>query len=127
VRYWKNVMVILGATFTVVFCWSVLFPLIGMPLWCLGRRKAERQLPALSIGSAVEGTITRVFLDRSETMNGEHPWQLDYQFETPAGTQTGSVASWDPLTGRREAGERVWAVFDRAPDHTASSLWPPVR
>lgn len=52
-------------------------------------------------------------------------------WEAGSGTRdvhaAGCVACGGPLTGRREADERVWAVFDRAPDHTASSLWPPVR
>lgn len=127
VRYWKNVLFILGVVFTTVFCWSIIFPMIGIPLWYYGHRKAERQLRALSLGRAVEGTITKVFRDTSQTINNEHPWQIDYRFETPTGTQEGAVTSWDPLTARREAGERVWVVYDQAPDHTASSLWPPVR
>lgn len=126
VRYSNNVGVLLGALFTVVFCWTIMFPIIGIPLWYFGHRRAERQLRALQVGRAVEGTITKVFLDTSQHINKKHPWQIDYRFETPTGPATGSVTSWDPMTERREAGERVWVVYDQAADHTASSLWPPV-
>jgi len=125
VRYWKNVAVMIGMAFTVLFGWTVIFALAGVPLWVHGHRKASRWIRALVHGAAVEGTITRVFVDVHQAIDHKNPWQVDYRFETPAGTVEGHVTSWDPLTAQRRAGERVWVVYDpRAP--AASALWPPV-
>jgi hypothetical protein len=126
VRYWKNVSVMIGMIFTIVFFWSVLFPLVGIGLWWYGARQASRWLRALTGGTAVEGTLTRVFVDTSQHIDREHPWRLDYRFETPGGPVEGHVISWDPLSGRREAGERVWVVFDPEEPAVANALWPPV-
>lgn len=126
VRIWKNVEVLIGLMFTVVFCWSVIFPLIGVFLLRHGWMRASRQLDALKTGVAVEGTITSVRLNRNKHINHEHPWALEYRFEAADGPRTGEVESWDPFTGERQPGERVWVVHDPA-DPAESSLWPPIR
>lgn len=101
------------------------FAVAGPLLWRFGARRASRWLHALRQGHAVEGSIERVFEDTGQSINDTHPWQIDFRFETPAGTRKGFVSSWDPVTPRRQAGERIWVVFDER-DPSSSALWPPV-
>ena len=63
VMIWKNVLVLIGAVFTVIFCWTIIFPIIGIPLWYFGRRNAQRKLSALEFGTPTKGEITEVYVD----------------------------------------------------------------
>lgn len=144
VRYGRNTAVIIGIAFVSIFVfplfdgivslspdWLALlggsfFGVIGAALWRFGARRAERWIHALKYGHAVEGTITRVFEDQGQSINDKHPWQIDFSFEAPSGPRNGFVTSWDPMTRSREAGERVWVVFNED-DPDTNALWPPVR
>lgn len=129
VRYWKNVLTMIGMIFTLAFFWTLLFPLIGVFLWRAGHRKASAWIQALVHGTPVSGRITAVEVDYSQSINHEHPWLLRYAYDTPDGVREGVVESWDPVTARRPVGEHLWVVWIPAsgdqPDRVA--LWPPIR
>lgn len=150
VRYFRNVHAILGAIFQFFGGLAVVSALlealgahmggnnvgvgilggavhyaIGVWIWRIGRRRAENRLAALVHGHAVEGTISEVTIDTSQSVNERHPTLIHFRYESPAGQRTGSVISWDPLSRRRQAGERVWVTSDPA-DPECSTLWPPL-
>ncbi|MEY4551504.1 MAG: hypothetical protein RL685_7699, partial [Pseudomonadota bacterium] len=60
VLLWHNVPAFIGAVFVIVFFWSVIFPLIGAPLWYFAHRKGKRWLLALETGRATRARLTRV-------------------------------------------------------------------
>jgi hypothetical protein len=128
VLLWKNVQALIGAAFVIVFFWSVIFPLIGAPLWYFGHRKARRWLFALETGRATRARLTRVAVDHSQSDNGKHPWRIEYDFDLhEQGTGKGFCEAWDPVNGRRRADDVVWVVYARDDTgHLASALWPPL-
>jgi hypothetical protein len=133
VRYWKNVEWVIGVVF--MFVGTLTAPLLGFGLifvgfgyyaYKLGRERADKQLRALESGVPVEGTITKVALDRTKSINKRHPWKLEFTFESGTGPVAGSVESWDPTTEARVAGERIWIVCDPGSADVCSP-WPPIR
>lgn len=128
VRLWKNVLVIIGLFFTVVFCWSVVFPLIGIPLLYVGNRRALDRLEALANGRATRGRIIAVEVDHSETMNGKHPWRITWAFDRHDGTTGEGVCRvWDPISAQRSSGDAVWVVYGARADREVNAIWPPLR
>lgn len=126
VLYWKNVNVIIGMAFTIVFCWSIIFPIIGIPLWYFGRKKALARLEALERGQAAPARLVSVRLDSSIQMNGRSPWKILYTFDTAQGIKEGWVHAWEALHSRREEGEAFWVVY-LPDDPDRNTPWPPVR
>lgn len=129
VLLWNNVTAFIGAAFVVVFFWSVIFPLIGAPLWYFGHRKGKRWLLALETGRATSARITRVALDRSQSSNGKHPWRIEYRFDLREHeTADGFCEAWDPINGERHAGDAIWVVYVKDDGgYLASAVWPPLR
>ena len=125
---WKNVPALIGAVFSTVFIWSILFPLIGIPLWIHGHRKARRWLTALEGGRATRGRLTHVGYDTSQSSNGRHPWRIEYRFDLHEGGEAeGFCEGWDPAHARRAPGDAVWIVYTREGERLASAVWPPLR
>ena len=129
VLLWKNVPAFIGAMFVIVFCWSVIFPLIGAPIWYFAHRKGKRWLLALESGRATRARLTRVALDHSQSDNGKHPWRIEYGFDLhEGGTAEGYCEAWDPVNGDRRAGDAVWVVYAKdGRGQLASAIWPPLR
>jgi hypothetical protein len=129
VLLWKNVTALIGAAFVIVFFWSVIFPLIGAPLWYFGHRKGKRWLLALETGRATRARLTRVALDRSQSANGQHPWRIEYSFDLhTGGIGSGFCEAWDAVNGQRREGDVVWAVYAYDQQgQLASAIWPPLR
>lgn len=125
VLFTKNVFAIVGAAFTIPFCWTLVFPLAGIPLWVHGHRRARRWLDALERGFATGGEIVSIRQDRTQSINRRHPWRIEFEYETPGGRLKGHVEAWDPAHAQRVPGEHVWVVS--APgDPAVHALWPPV-
>ncbi len=123
---WKNTLALIGAIFTVFFCWTAIFALIGIPLWIYGHRKGQRWLEALEQGTPTRGTLRSVELDRSQSINNVHPYELTIDYETAEGTQQGTIEAWDRSHGQRPPGEQMWVVHvPGEPKHFA--VWPPLR
>lgn len=127
VMLWKNVHVFIGVLFTVVFCWTILFPLIGIPLWIVGHRRGKQKLLALEQGRPGRAELQEVFRDTSVTINNRHPWRVVYSFEDQHGTvHDGDALTWSAAHSRREAGEAFWVVYmPNEPEINAP--WPPLR
>ncbi len=122
----KNVMVSIGVVFTLVFGWTVLFGLIGIPLWIIGYRKGKRKLNALKKGLPTKGEILEVTVDTTQRINNRHPFLIHYHFETPGGVYTDKTEAWDPVHRKRGKGEHIWVVYDPE-NHASNNIWPPVR
>jgi len=127
VRYWKNVNVLIGMTFTICFCWTIVFAVAGIFMWKRGHREAERKLAALKRGRATRGTLQSVQVDTSQHINHQHPWRIDYEFDLPDGRKhRGRATAWDPSHARRSAGDVMWVVVTDD-DPQCNAIWPPIR
>jgi len=129
VRLWHNVVACIGAAFTIIFFWSIIFPIIGIPMWYFGDRKARRWLHALEHGRPTRGSLTRVSIDYSQKSNGKSPWRLEYRFDHHDGTQHDAFLEvWDPSHAGRRKGDALWVVYGEMKDgYLASAIWPPLR
>lgn len=126
VLYWKNVLVLIGIVFSVFFCWTLIFPAIGIPMWVIGRRNARRKLMALGFGVSTRGRVTGISKDLTQSINGRHPWLIAYDFDTETGVRRGEVAAWDASSAQRSPGDVLWVVYvPGAPEENA--IWPPIR
>ena len=124
---WKNVLVIIGAVFTIVFCWSIIFPIIGIPMWIVGHRRARVRLEALVRGTAGRAELIEVFRDTSVQVSGRSPWRIVYTFETKDGALLeGWVHTWQASHSRRSPGEAFWVVY-LPEDPEQNTIWPPVK
>jgi len=114
--------------FTIVFCWSILFPLIGIFVWRAGAKQSREWLHALVHGRATRGTLTRIELDRSQHINHKHPWKITYTYELHSGeTQEDFVEAWDKVNAMRSPGDVVWVVYGEIENKRTSAIWPPLR
>jgi hypothetical protein len=127
VLLWWNVLSTIGAAFVVIFFWSVIFPIIGAPMWYFGHRKGKRWLHALQHGRATRGVLTRIARDRSQKRNGVSPWRIEYRYDLHDGTsKEGFVEAWDPTHGQRSEGDGVWVVYGALDGAEVSAIWPPL-
>lgn len=126
VKLWKNVLVLLGVIFSVCFFWTLVFPIIGIPLWIVGAKKANRTIAALKYGVATSGRLREVRVDTSQHINGQHPWKIEFEYDTPDGVRTASVEAWDPSHADRVIGEHHWVVYVPGPDARVCAFWPPI-
>lgn len=122
VMFYKNVHAIVGLVFLLVI---VLAP-VGFFLWRHGRRQGRRTLEALERGIAAQGRIVGVTQVTTETINGRHPYRIEYAYLDAGGQErVGGAKSWDPSAVARRSGEPTWVVYVPGPEEL-SSLWPPV-
>jgi len=147
VLFTRNVYVIIGVVFVPLsvpfalgfgaaavvdlgFLFGVLgglaFGVIGVALGVKGLRRARSKLDALRNGVAADGMVLGVSMDTSQSINGRHPWRIEYVFDGPSGPVEGAAESWDRLAGQLEHGEPVWVVYVRS-DPARNAIWPPVR
>lgn len=127
VMLWKNPTVFIGVLFTFVFCWTIIFPLIGLPLWIVGHRRARAKLLALERGTPAQAELVEVFRDTSITVNNRNPWRLVYLFTDKDGhTHEGWAHAWQAVHSRREPGEAFWVVY-MPNDPSQNAVWPPLR
>ena len=121
-----NPVVLVGVIFTVFFCWTGLFMLIGAPMWYFGWKKAERKLLALERGLPAQARLLEVWRDTSLKINGRSPWRVVYEYEIAGKLREGWAHAWEPAHGRRESGECFWVVY-LPDDHAVSAPWPPLK
>lgn len=125
IKYFGNVFTMIGMVFTIPFIWSVIFPIIGIFLWRKGIKEANDELIPLEHGNVVQGEIESITMDRSKTMNGQHPFVVNFSFSINGQTHTGNVGNiFDPILKRR--GDPVWVVY-MPEDPNLSSVWPPLK
>ncbi len=127
VMYWKNVRVLVGMMFTIVGCWTILFPIIGIPVWIKGRKMALAKLAALERGRGARAQVVDVWRDTSVTINGRNPWAIEYSFETAEGTVVkGKAQAWDASNADRRPGQPLWVVY-LPEDPEQNAIWPPIK
>ena len=124
---YRNIYFILGFFFTVPFFWTVIFPIIGIFMMRHGLKSANQKLAALEKGIKAEGVLMEIYKDTSTTVNGKHPWKLEYEFKTQSGklvyaTKTGA---WNSNNRYRKINDRLWIVY-LSENPEISAIWPPV-
>lgn len=120
-------MTILGMVFTLVFFWSIIFPIIGIFLWRKGIKDAKGELIPLEHGTAVKGEITAITTDFSKRINGRSPKILEFVFTANGQKHVGTVPNiMDPIEHWRRTGDQIWVLY--MPDNPElSSVWPPMK
>jgi len=124
---YRNTLFIIGIIFIVPFIWSIIFPIIGFFLVRSGLRTANRKIEALQKGIKAEGELIDIYKDTSESVNGKHPWRLDYQFKTNNGDliTAKKTGAWNTNNRHRRIGDKLWVVYLRD-NPKINAIWPPV-
>jgi len=83
----------------------------------------RRIVEVLRHGVAVPGEITDTRLNASVTVNGRHPWDIDYVFRVDGQQQQGSVSTLSPPGPHLQPGSAVYVLaMPRHPEDNA--LYP---
>lgn len=140
VRWAGNIMVLVGAVFTmfgtllflpmvVNRLWAALFPLFfmigGLSMFRHGWKGASGKLRAFRHGEAVKGKIASISKDTSQSVNGRHPWRLVYHFPVGKQMQEGVLTSFDSTIGERRSGQPLWVLYVQD-DPSQNALYPPL-
>lgn len=122
-----NTMFIIGIICIVPFFWSIIFPVIGFFLVRSGLRTAKRKIEALENGIKTEGILIDIYRDTRESVNGKHPWRLDYEFTTKTGhlIKSKKTGAWNSNNRYRKSDDKLWIVY--IPENPEiNAIWPPV-
>ena len=137
----RNILVIVGGIFALVgavlfvplllvAAWGALLPLIfvvlGLTLFAIGRAEARRTLEAFRRGTAVAGEIVSVSLDRSQSINSQHPWKLVYHFNLDGTLHEGCITSYDSTVATRTTGQPVWVLYVTTKPEL-NTIYPPLK
>lgn len=140
VRWASNLMVLVGAGFTMVGTllflpmvvnrlWAALLPLLfmigGLSMFRIGWKGASGKLRAFRHGTAVKGKIASISKDTSQSVNGRHPWRLVYHFPVGNQMQEGVLTSFDSTIGERRSGQPLWVLYVQD-DPSQNALYPPL-
>lgn len=110
--------------------WAVVIPIFfmtgGFFMFLHGWRYASSVLRAFRKGVAVRGEVYECKLDRTQSMNGEHPFKLTWHFSVENRQFEGTLTSFDSTLGSRARGQPVWVLYI-ADDPNQNTLYPPVR
>ena len=133
VMFWRNTHTIIGVIFMTIgiptiaaMGFGLIFVAVGYFLFRHGKKVGQEKILALEKGIAVDGNITEVHQDTTQSINGRHPYIIQYSFTTKEGVeQIDSVISWDDNNVLRNHGDSIWIVY--IPENpTISSPWPPI-
>ena len=133
VLLWKNTHTLIGVVFiaigipsTAAMGFGLIFVVVGYFLFRHGRKVGKEKIQALTNGIPVEGTLTEVRRDTTQSINGSNPFIISYTFNTQEGApQADSVVSWDENSIFRNHGDEIWVVYiPEKPE--ISSPWPPM-
>ncbi len=103
-----------------------LFMIGGAFMMRIGRKKANGVLNAFRHGVAVQGSVSSVHLDTSQTINGRHPWVLTYLFPVGSEMVEGSITSFSSAIETRAKGQPLWVLYLQD-DPAHSTVYPPIR
>ena len=104
----------------------LLFMLGGFVMLRIGRRGAASTLNAFVRGTVVEGKVASVSQDHSQSINGQHPWQLTYHFPVSGQLHEGTVVSWDSTITARAPGQPLWVLY-LPNDPEQNTTYPPFK
>jgi hypothetical protein len=124
---YKNVHFLIGIIFLVPFIWTIIFPIIGFFLLRHGLKVANKKLEALEKGVKTEGILTDIYKDTSQSVNGRHPWKIEYEFKTRNGELISAkkTGAWNSNNRYRKPNDKLWVVY-LTEDPSVSAIWPPV-
>lgn len=126
IKYTGNVMTMIGIVFTIPFFWTILFPIIGIFCWRKGLKTANDELLPLEQGKATVGKIIDVRTDYTQSMNGQSPTIVEFQFEADGKEHLGNVGNiYDSVHRKKKVGDSLWVVY-MPNDPDKSSVWPPM-
>ncbi|RBP43859.1 hypothetical protein DES53_105258 [Roseimicrobium gellanilyticum] len=141
-RVTGNITTIIGLIFSGVACLMTL-AMIGAKNWAAliggsmllggllmvkaGLGSANRILDAFKNGRPVRGKVASVREDPNTTVNGRHPWDIVYTFESGGHQYEGKMQTYETATANRYQGwPPVWVlVVDGDPER--NTLYPPVK
>lgn len=127
VKYFGNVMSMIGFIFTVVFFWSIIFPIIGIFIWRKGIKDANDELIPLAQGDSTIGEIENIAVDYSKKINGRSPFTVTFLFTANGQKYRGSVGNiFDNIDIQKQPGDKVWVVY-MPQNPELSSIWPPLK
>jgi hypothetical protein len=123
-----------GLLFLIAFIkaktWAVVIPIFfmtgGFFVFLHGWRHASSVLRAFRKGVAVRGEVFECKVDRTQSMNGEHPFKLTWHFAVGNRQFEGTLTSFDSTLGSRARGQPVWVLYV-ADDPEQNTLYPPVK
>jgi hypothetical protein len=96
---------------------------LGIGLFVRQLRRAQMTLRVLREGDAVKGEIVDVVENYSVRINGRHPWDIEYEFETGGRVHRGRVRTLRPPGRRLMPGSPAFVlVLPGAPEYSA--LYP---
>lgn len=105
---------------------ALIFVILGFILFRAGRVQAKSVLRAFKRGIAIAGEVISCSLDRTQSINQEHPFKLVYSFVVDGHLYEGSLTSFDSTIARRAAGQPIWVLYvPEAPGQ--NTIYPPVR
>lgn len=111
--------------------WAILFGafflLGGLLMVKAGLQSANRILDAFKNGRAVRGKVSTVREDPNTTVNGRHPWNIVYTFESGGHQYEGRMQTYETATANRYQGwPPVWVLVVEG-DPERNTLYPPVK
>lgn len=128
---WKNPTALVGTIFlgvgvlTAIVLIGFIFIIVGYFLRKSGIEAGNNKLAALERGQAAQGQILGVTQNTSVSINGRHPWRVEYGFVANGVRVPGSVESFDDSARFHQPGEPIWVVY-LAEDPSKNSVWPPL-
>lgn len=103
-----------------------LFMVGGAFMMRMGRKKANSVLNAFRQGVAVEGSVSDVRLDTSQSINGRNPWVMNYLFPVDDALVEGSLTSFSTALVTRSKGQPLWVLYVKD-DPAQNTIYPPIR
>lgn len=140
-KWSQNVVAMVGGIFCAIGTLLFLVFIIVLPVGALlpflfmtggafmmqfGRKKANNVLNAFRQGVAVEGSISDVQLDTTQTMNGRSPWVMTYLFQIGGAMVEGSVTSFSSALQARSKGQPLWVLYIEG-DPSQNTVYPPIQ
>lgn len=140
-KWSQNVVAMVGGIFCAIGTLLFLVFIIVLPVGALlpflfmtggafmmrfGRKKANNVLNAFRQGVAVEGSVSDVQLDTTQTMNGRSPWVMTYLFQIGGAMVEGSVTSFSSALQARSKGQPLWVLYIEG-DPSQNTVYPPIQ
>ena len=100
--------------------------LAGFFMFRHGWVTASNMLRAFRRGRAVRGEIYSLNEDKTQSINGKHPWMLIYHFLVEGQLCEGTVVCWDTTVRQRSPGQALWVLYMEN-DPGQSTPYPPLK
>lgn len=113
-----------GLPFTLI---GVVFTSIGIPLFIVGYNKAQQTVQVLQNGETAEGEIIDVYQDQTLSVNGRHPWVVEYEFTIQDEVYVSKMRSLERrLPDHLQVDAPAYVLFS-PDDPKVNTLFPPLR